>query len=184
MRRPERAEYESPGQCPGKAGRRIHEALKGRNKGAKKMPQSLSNILLHLVFSTKNRRPLIAPEIEEELWRYVAGVCKAHDCPTHRVGGTDDHVHIACGLARTVAVCDLLEDIKTSSSKWMKTKGVADFAWQTGYGAFSVGQSQLDDVVVYVSGQKDHHRRLTFQEEYRAFLDKYRVQYDERYVWD
>jgi REP element-mobilizing transposase RayT len=148
------------------------------------MPQSLSNILVHLVFSTKNRRPFIGPEVEDELWRYLAATCTAQDCQAHRVGGTADHVHILCGLARTIPVSKLLEEVKTSSSKWMKTKGVGEFGWQNGYGAFSIGQSQLDDVVGYISRQEEHHRRLTFQEEYREFLKKYRVQYDERYVWD
>jgi REP element-mobilizing transposase RayT len=148
------------------------------------MPQSLSNILVHVVFSTKNRRPFICQEVEEELWRYLAATCTAHDCQAHRVGGTVDHVHIVCGLARTIPVSKLLEEVKTGSSKWMKTKGVGEFGWQNGYGAFSIGQSQLDDVVAYIGRQKEHHHRLTFQEEYREFLKKYRVEYDERYVWD
>jgi REP element-mobilizing transposase RayT len=144
----------------------------------------LSNILVHLVFSTKNRRPLIGPDVEDELWRYLAATCTAHGCHAHRVGGTVDHVHILCGLARTVPVSKLLEEVKTSSSKWMKTKGVGEFGWQNGYGAFSIGQSQLDDVAGYIAGQKMHHQSSTFQEEYRKFLAKYLVQYDERYVWD
>lgn len=148
------------------------------------MPQSLSNILVHLVFSTKNRRPFIAPQVEDELWRYLATICTAHGCQAHRVGGVDDHVHILCGLARTIPVSKLLEEVKASSSKWMKTKGVGEFGWQNGYGAFSIGQSQFDGVAAYISGQREHHRCWTFQEEYREFLNKYRVQYDERYVWD
>jgi len=148
------------------------------------MPQSLSNILLHLVFSTKNRHALIEPDVEEELWRYLASICTAHGCQAHRVGGTVDHVHILCGLARTVPASSLLGKIKTSSSKWMKTRGVGEFAWQNGYGAFSIGQSQFEAVAAYIARQKQHHHRLTFQEEYREFLRKYRVEYDERYVWD
>lgn len=148
------------------------------------MPQSLSNILVHLVFSTKGRRALIGQELEDELWRYLAATCTAHSCQAYRVGGTVDHVHILCGLARTTAVSMLLEEVKTSSSKWMKAKGVGEFGWQNGYGAFSIGQSQFSDVVAYIARQKEHHHRLTFQEEYRAFLRKYGVQYDERYVWD
>ena len=87
-------------------------------------------------------------------------------------------------MARTIPVSKLLEEVKTSSSKWMKTKGAGEFGWQNGYGAFSIGQSQFQDLVAYISRQKEHHRRLTFQEEYREFLKKYDVQYDERYVWD
>ena len=148
------------------------------------MPQSLSNILVHLVFSTKGRRSFIGQELEDELWRYLAATCSAHGCQTHCVGGTVDHVHILCGLARTIAVSKLLEEVKTGSSKWVKAKGVGEFGWQNGYGAFSIGQSQYQDVVTYIARQKEHHHRLTFQEEYREFLRKYGVQYDERYVWD
>ena len=148
------------------------------------MPQSLSNILLHVVFSTKNRRALIGPDVEDELWRYLASACTAHGCQAHRVGGTVDHVHILCGLARTVTASSLLAEVKASSSKWMKTKGVGEFGWQNGYGAFSIGQSQFEDVAAYIARQKERHRCLTFQEEYREFLRKYRVEYDERYVWD
>jgi REP element-mobilizing transposase RayT len=148
------------------------------------MPQSLSNILVHLIFSTKHRAASIPPPVEDELWRYLAATCTACGCPALRVGGVADHVHIACSLSRTMPVSNLLEEIKTSSSKWMKTQGVPEFAWQNGYGAFSLGPSQLDDVTAYISRQNDHHRRRTFQEEYREFLERYRVTYDERYVWD
>ena len=148
------------------------------------MPQSLSNILVHVIFSTRGRVGLIEPNVEDELWRYLAATCTATACPARKVGGTADHVHVLCSLGRTVAVADLIEEIKKSSSKWMKTKGVPAFAWQNGYGAFSIGQSQLDGVVAYIAGQKEHHRDRTFQEEFRGFLRKYRVSYDERYVWD
>ena len=150
------------------------------------MAQSLSNVLLHLVFSTKNRRPWINLEIEEELFKYVAGICRELKCPSHKIGGSDDHLHIACTLSRTMAVSKLMEEIKSSSSKWIKTKGdrYADFAWQNGYGAFSIGQSQLGDLGHYIGKQREHHRRLTFQEEYRRLLAKYGVEFDERYVWD
>ena len=148
------------------------------------MPQSLSNILLHVIFSTKNRRPFVEASVEDELWRYLATTCTACGCQAHRVGGTGDHIHIVSSLGRTVAVSKLIERIKASPSKWMKTKGVPAFAWQNGYGAFSIGQSQLDEVVTYVARQREHHRQRTFQEEYLEFLRRYRVPYDERYVWD
>jgi REP element-mobilizing transposase RayT len=150
------------------------------------MPQSLANILLHVVFSTKNRAPLIEPEIENELFPYVASICRACGSPSHAIGGTADHVHIACSLSRIIAVSKLLEEIKRSSSKWIKTKGARfrSFAWQNGYGAFSIGESQLANLKGYIARQREHHRLKTFQEEFREFLTRYQIQYDERYVWD
>jgi len=150
------------------------------------MPQSLANILVHITFSTKKRARLIDPAIESELYPYLASICRACDSPSHAIGGIEDHVHIALTLGRTISVADLLGEIKASSSKWMKTKGpqYADFAWQNGYGAFSIGQSQLSALKQYIADQKEHHRRRTFQEEFREFLKRYQVAYDERYVWD
>jgi putative transposase len=150
------------------------------------MAQSLANVLVHLIFSTKNRVPMIRPEIEPELFPYLAAICREHRCPAHQIGGDSDHVHLAVSLSRTITLAKLLEEIKTGSSKWIKTKGdaYAHFAWQTGYGAFSVGQSQLDDLKRYIAGQREHHRVKSFQEEFRDFLQKYGIFYDERYVWD
>ena len=150
------------------------------------MPQSLAQILLHISFSTKNREPFIQPDVENELYAYMAAICNNMGCHAHQISGISDHVHIACNLARTVAVCDLLEDVKKYSSKWIKTKGriYHNFAWQAGYGAFSLGMSQLDTVKKYIGRQKEHHRKKTFQEEYLELLKKYNVKYDERYVWD
>lgn len=150
------------------------------------MPQSLSKILLHIVFSTKNREPLIRPAIENELYAYMASICNEYRCHAHKIGGVANHVHIACNLARTIAVSDLLEEVKKSSSKWIKTKGNAyqKFFWQNGYGAFSFGMSQLPTVIKYIENQREHHRQKTFQEEYREFLKKYKIEYDEKYVWD
>jgi REP element-mobilizing transposase RayT len=153
---------------------------------APSMPQSLANVLLHLVFSTKGRIPFIRSDIEDELWRELATICRTLGCPAHGVGGTADHVHIVCSLARTVTIADALREIKADSSKWIKRKGAryAEFAWQNGYGAFSIGQSKLDDLKGYIAGQKEHHRELTFQEEFRRLLRRYKVAFDERYVWD
>jgi len=150
------------------------------------MPQSLANVLVHIVFSTKNRAPLIHADIEDSLWRELAAICRTIQCPAHGVGGVSDHVHIVCSLGRTLAFADALREIKADSSKWMKTNGerYAEFAWQSGYGAFSIGQSQLDDVKQYIARQKEHHRKRTFQEEFRELLRRYQVQFDERYVWD
>jgi len=148
--------------------------------------QSLSNVLLHIVFSTKNRDPFIDEDVEESLFKYIGGICRDLKCPSHKIGGTDDHVHIACSLSRTVAISKLVEEIKTGSSKWIKSvdNRFADFTWQNGYGAFSIGQSQLDELVSYIAKQRVHHHRLTFQEEYRAVLMKYGIAFDEKYAWD
>ncbi len=150
------------------------------------MPQSLSSVLIHLIFSTKNREPFITPGIETELHPYMATIFRALKSPTLAINGTEDHVHILFALARTIAIADLLEEVKTETSKWIKTKGpeFRNFHWQRGYGAFSIGQSQVDEVKRYIHGQKEHHRRLRFQEEYRKFLKAYGIEFDERYVWD
>ena len=150
------------------------------------MPQSLSNILVHLVFSTKERRRDIRPPIEEELRRYLATVASTCGCPALKIGGTDDHVHVLFVLSRTITVAKLVEEVKTESSKWIKTKGPehAGFAWQNGYGAFSIAQSQVETVRRYIATQKEHHKERSFQDEFRALLRRYQVEYDERYVWD
>ena len=150
------------------------------------MPQSLSQILLHLVFSTKNRKRWIDSEVRPNLHAYFAGACRAIHSEAYRVGGTDDHVHIACTLPRTLMVSKLLEEIKKSSSAWMKTQGnqYEGFAWQAGYGAFSLGQSQLPAILRYIDKQEEHHRNRTFKEEFLEFLKRYRIEYDERYLWE
>jgi len=150
------------------------------------MAQSLANILLHVVFSTKQRRPWIDVDIETELFKYLATACRTLDCPTHAIGAADDHIHIACSLARTIPVSKLIQEIKQDSSKWTKSKGAkfADFAWQSGYGAFSIGQSQLDDLRAYIANQREHHRQITFQDEFRQICQRYNVELDERYAWD
>jgi REP element-mobilizing transposase RayT len=150
------------------------------------MPQSLSNILLHLVFTTKNRAPLILPELESELYAYIAAIHRNMACPLLKIGGTENHLHILCRLERVVTVSNLLEEIKKSSSKWIKGKEerLADFAWQAGYGAFSIGMSNVEALEKYIARQKTHHREVSFQDEYRTLLKKYRVEWDEKYVWD
>ena len=150
------------------------------------MPQSLSSILIHLIFSTKNREPFITPAIETELHPYMAKIFRELKSPSLAIDGTRDHVHILFSLARVVAIADLLEEVKTETSKWLKTKGpeFRNFHWQKGYGGFSIGQSQVEAVKRYIHVQKGHHRRATFQDEYRKFLKLYGIDYDERYVWD
>jgi len=150
------------------------------------MPQSLSFLLVHLVFSTKDRASVLDAEVRPKLHAYLATVARNADCECFRVGGVADHVHLAIRLARTVAAANLIEELKTSSSKWLKAQSpaLAAFAWQRGYGAFSVGPSDLDALLQYLDNQEEHHRTRTFQEEYRAFLKKYGIVFDERYVWD
>jgi REP element-mobilizing transposase RayT len=150
------------------------------------MAQSLSNILLHIVFSTKHRQPLIDELIDQELFKYLATACDTLDCPSHKIGAADDHIHIACSLSRTISVSKLVQELKQDTSKWIKTKGrrYANFAWQNGYGAFSIGQSQLEDLIRYIANQREHHRRITFQDEFRELLRRYEIDFDERYVWD
>ena len=149
------------------------------------MPQSLAKILVHIVFSTKFRTPVLNADVGRELHAYLAGILKQCNSPAIRIGGTADHVHILCNLSRTLALANVVEEIKTGSSKWLKTKGpeFRTFHWQNGYGAFSVSQSAVDAVVRYIDNQEDH-RRQSFQDEYRALLERYQVAYDERYVWD
>ena len=150
------------------------------------MGQSLVKNYVHLVFSTKHRQPFILPAIEEELYAYMGGICKALECPPIKIGGYTDHVHILCMLSKKLPLMKLLEEVKSHSSGWIKTKGeeYLGFYWQDGYGAFSVNPSEVELVIQYIANQKEHHGKKTFQDEYRAFLKKYEVEYDERYVWD
>jgi putative transposase len=151
------------------------------------MPQSLSQIYIHLVFSTKNRQPLIHESIATELYAYMAAVL--HDecrSPAKIIGGIEDHAHILLNLSRTHSMASVVEAVKTSASKWMKTKGpeFREFAWQTGYGAFSVSRSNLAAVTDYITSQKEHHAKSDLKDEFRGLLRKHEVEYDERYVWD
>jgi REP element-mobilizing transposase RayT len=150
------------------------------------MPQSLSYLLTHIVFSTKDRASVLDATVRPVLHAYLATVARNVDCECFRVGGVADHVHLAIRLSRTITMARLIEELKTSSSKWLKTQSppLANFAWQRGYGAFSVGPSDLEVLLNYIAGQEEHHRTRTFQDEYRAFLTKYGIDYDERHVWD
>jgi REP element-mobilizing transposase RayT len=150
------------------------------------MPQSIAYNYLHITFSTKYREPLIDEAIEEELFKYIGGICKNLECNPIKVGGYRDHIHILCVLSRKIALMKLLEEVKSHSSKWIKTKGdqYKNFYWQRGYGSFSVNPAEIDVVIRYIENQAEHHKKKTFQEEYVAFLKKYNAEYDERYLWD
>jgi len=150
------------------------------------MPQSLSRLYVHLIFSTKDRQRAIAREVRQPLHAYLATVFRDQGCNAYRVGGTADHVHIVCALARTVTVSKLVENTKKVSSAWMKEQSprYQRFYWQRGYGAFSLSPSHRAEVIEYVSDQELHHQKETYQEEFRRFLKAYDIEYDERYVWD
>ena len=147
------------------------------------MPQSLSLVIVHLVFSTKDRVPCLTQPITEELYPYLATVCRNAGCECYRVGGMPDHVHLAIRLSRTATIAKLVEEIKTSSSKWLKSK-YPHFTWQRGYGIFSVGQSDLEPLFHYIDTQEEHHRKYSFQEEMRSLLTSNQIEYDEQYIWD
>lgn len=151
------------------------------------MPQSLSKVYIHIIFSTKNRYPYLSDkQIRKELHSYLGGTLKELDCPVLTTGGVADHVHVLCMLSKNLSIAKIIGDIKRSSSKWIKTKSglLSKFAWQNGYGIFSIGQSELERVKAYILNQEEHHRKKSFQDELRAFFKKYEVEYDEKYVWD
>ena len=150
------------------------------------MAQSLSQILIHVIFSTKDRYPYLQPEIRAELHAYAASVLNNMGSPAILINSVDDHVHILLRLSKNHATCDVIGEVKSSTSKWLKTKGghLVKFGWQNGYGAFSVSPSNVDAARRYIEDQETHHRTASFQEEFRDFLRKYSVEFDERYVWD
>jgi putative transposase len=151
------------------------------------MSQSLAKILVHGVFSTKERRPFLRDRsLTMELHCYLGGVLNEMGCQSLLVGGVEGHVHLLFALSRTRTPADTLRDLKRSSSAWVKSRDLSlrDFAWQNGYGLFSVGFSQVEQVRRYILGQPEHHRKVSFQDELRSLLKRYRMDYDERYVWD
>lgn len=150
------------------------------------MPQSLAKLYVHLIFSTKNRKPFLDGDIQTELASYLGGTLNHLDCQPIEVGVAKDHVHVLFCLSKNLSLSKLVEEAKSSSSKWVKTKDqrLAQFHWQNGYGGFLVSRSHLNAVIHYIREQEEHHRKVTFQEEFREFLKKYKVPYDEKYVWD
>jgi REP element-mobilizing transposase RayT len=150
------------------------------------MSQSLSKILVHAVFSTKDRRPFLRDKsLRGELHHYIGGILNNLDCQSIIVGGVEDHVHFLCALSRTCTAAEVVKETKRGSSLWIKTKNkdLQDFAWQEGYGIFSIGFSQIEPVKDYIAGQDEHHRKISFQDEFRQLLKKYEIEFDERYVW-
>ena len=141
--------------------------------------------LYHCVFSTKERRPAITPALEERLWPFMGGIAREQGLKALTIGGVEDHVHLLLSLPTTISIAKTVQRIKGASSKWVHETFPEQrwFAWQEGYGAFSIGISQIDATLAYIRSQPDHHRQTTFQEEFRMFLRKHGFEYDERYVW-
>jgi REP element-mobilizing transposase RayT len=150
------------------------------------MPQSLARLHVHLVFSTKNREPIITDSVRVSLHAYMATVLQNLNCHPVLINSVEDHIHLLFELARTLSVSQAVEDVKKSSSKWIKEQGAEFriFAWQSGYGVFAVSESNVETVREYIANQREHHRKKTFQDEYRQFLERHRIAFDERYVWD
>lgn len=151
------------------------------------MSQSLTQIYLHIVFSTKDRRPFLQdPELQNRTWAYLAGVCANLDCPAIKIGGVKNHVHILCRHSKNISVANLIRELKRESSKWIKTQSdaVRAFYWQSGYAAFSISPSHVDDLTGYIENQEEHHKRETYEDELRRICKKFGVELDERYAWD
>jgi REP element-mobilizing transposase RayT len=147
------------------------------------MSQTLTRILIHLVFSTKNRSPMIDPAVEADLFAYLGGICRAKGCALLCAGGTADHVHLLVSLSKTITLADLLLNLKRDSSAWLKSRGAPRFSWQSGYAAFSIGESNVAALKRYIASQKRHHARRSFQDELRALCGRYGVEIDEVHAW-
>jgi len=150
------------------------------------MPRTYTNLLTHIIFSTKQRQPFINTDIKPRFHSYIGGIVRELHGVAYNVGGVADHVHLLVSLPPTLSVSDAVRTIKTNSSKWIKQQGGAhsNFEWQNGYGAFAVSQSNMNGVAKYITEQEEHHRTRTFQEEYIAFLERHGIEYDKRYVFD
>jgi len=150
------------------------------------MPQSFGSLHFHLIFSTKNRYPSIDPDLQSRLYEYIGGIVRAQKSALLAAGGMPDHVHLLVSLSRELSIAEILRLIKANSSKWVHSTfpDRRQFAWQAGYGAFSVSFSSLADAKEYIGHQAEHHRVRTFQDEYREFLRRHELEWDERYVWD
>ena len=147
--------------------------------------QALTHLLVHAIFSTKDRRPFLrSEEIRNEINAYMAGTLKDLDCQPIKIGGIEDHVHLFSSLSKSIAFSDLIGRLKGASSQRLKEKGLHGFGWQNGYGAFSVSESNVESVTAYIVNQAEHHKKFSYQEEIREIFKRHRVAFDERYVWD
>src|SRR5580700_9376598 len=150
------------------------------------MPQSLAKNLIHLVFATKNREPILTEPVREPLCAYASAVLRDLDSHVIAMSAWHDHVHILFVLSKNHSLAQIVMEVKRATSKWIKTQGkeFAGFHWQSGYGAFSIGQSGVEEVKTYIANQAKHHRVKRFEEEFRSFLKRYQVEFDERYLSD
>jgi len=150
------------------------------------MAHTFTHLLTHIIFSTKDRRPFLDAELKNRMFPYLGGIIRAHDGKALIINGPADHVHILASLSQKYALADLMRELKADSSGWIhKTfPNQKAFAWQIGYGAFSVSHSNSTDVQNYIADQEEHHRKISFQEEFVAFLKKHEIEYDERYLWE
>ncbi len=149
------------------------------------MAHSYTNILIHYIFSTKNREKIITSELQERLWPYMGGIARENNMKALAIGGIEDHIHLLISLPATLSIAKAIQLLKGGSSKWVHDTfpNHNSFKWQEGYGAFSVNISHVDDTTAYIKRQLEHHRKKSFQEEYVSFLKKHEIDYDERYVW-
>jgi len=147
------------------------------------MPHTFTNLLAHIIFSTKERSPLIDAELRPNLHAYLGGIVRELNGTPLIINGTDDHVHLLVSLPPTISISDALRVLKTNSSKWVHDTRRKAFGWQAGYGAFSVSQSNVHSVTQYIASQEEHHRKVLFKEEFVSFLKKHGVEYDERFIW-
>jgi putative transposase len=149
------------------------------------MANTYTSLHYHFVFSTKNREQWLGPDVEQRVWEYLGGIARQNRMKALQIGGVDDHVHLVVGLPPTLTVSKALQLLKGGSSKWIHDTfpTLASFEWQDGYGAFTISKSQLPGVIEYVANQREHHRVVTFQDEYREFLKRHRIDFDERYLW-
>ena len=160
--------------------------MAGYNYGGRAVAQSLARNLIHLIFSTKNRAQLLTESIRVNLHEYASGILRDLDSPALIMNSVTDHIHVLLNLHRTKALADVVMELKRGTSRWIKQHGpeLADFYWQNGYGAFSIGQSMVKIVRRYIKNQAEHHKKVSFQDELRGFLKRYEIEFDERYLWD
>ena len=149
------------------------------------MSQSLAKITVHVVFSTKHRESFLSPAVRNDLFAYIVGILNSLDCTTLIINGTEDHVHLLIVMSKTITLSKMMEEMKGGSSRWLNSRNatIKRFAWQTGYGAFSVSESQILKVKNYIAEQEEHHRKTTFQEELILLLKKHKIEFDEQYLW-